>query len=266
MYHHTAPDHTAPERNAVTSRAVQPNNARLAVRLSTLAVGLALGLGAGQALAHIDLQRAGTHVAMYEQGPAGRDTKIEPCGNGEDAVPTGAEYTYRPGETITVSLAEYVPHPGYFRIAFDEDGFDDFVSPRWIVPIEPENREGGCPINDEDQCRVGDYMTDGDFYNNDAVLMDNLNPHTRATAQRSYTWQVTLPDVECDNCTLQIIQVMMDPAGTAHGVYNTTPGDNNDIYHQCVAIKLSASAVPGQAANAAAQALMPAANAAASPP
>lgn len=228
-----------------------------AVRLSAVLLGVALSAAAGQASAHIDLKRAGTHVAMYEQGAAGRDTKIAPCGNAEGAEATGAEYTYKPGETITVSLAEYVPHPGYFRIAFDNDGFDDFLSPRWIVPMEPENREGGCPINDEDECRVGDYMTEGDFYNNASVLMDNLNPHTRATAERSYTWEVTLPEMECDNCTLQIIQVMMDPAGTAHGVYNTTPGDDNDIYHQCIAINLSESAVAGQAANAAAAALAP---------
>lgn len=225
--------------------------------LSALMLGLATSAGASQSFAHIDLKRAGTHVAMYEQGAAGRDTKIAPCGNSDEAVATGASYTYKPGETITVSLAEYVPHPGYFRIAFDNDGQDDFLSPRWIVPIEPENREGGCPINDEDQCRVGDHMTEGDFFNNDTVLMDNLNPHTRATAQASYTWQVTLPDTECEDCTLQIIQVMMDPAGTAHGVYNTTPGDENDIYHQCIAITLSDDAVPGQAANAAAAALAP---------
>jgi len=227
------------------------------IRLSALCLGLALIAGTAPASAHIDLQRAGTHVAMYEQGAAGRDTKVSPCGNSENAVATGAEYTYQPGETITISLAEYVPHPGYFRIAFDDDGHDDLLDPRWIVPMEPENREGGCPINDEDQCRVGDYLTDGDFFNNSTVLLDNLNPHTRATAQSEYTWEVTLPDVECDNCTLQIMQVMMDPAGTAHGVYNTTPGDNNDIYYQCVAVNLSHDAVPGQAANAAASAAAP---------
>ena len=234
-----------------------PTGKRLALRLSSIAVAAGISFAAGPAAAHIDLQRAGTHVAMFEQGPAGRDTKVPPCGNAEDAVATGAAYTYQPGETITISLSEYVPHPGYFRIAFDDDGYDDFVNPRWIVPIDPENRPGGCPINEEDQCLVGDYMRDGDFFNNETVLMDNLNPHTRETAQRSYTWEVTLPDVECDNCTLQIIQVMMDPAGTAHGPYNTTPGDDNDVYHQCIAMTLSSDAVPGQAANAAAAALTP---------
>lgn len=207
--------------------------------------------------AHIDLQRAGTHVAMYEQGPQGTDTKKGVCGNPE-GVPTGAVFTYKPGETITVSLAEYVRHPGYFRIAFDNDGDDDFVDPRWIVALDPDGRAGGCPIDDTDQCRRGDQATEGDFFNNDTVLMDNLNPHGRETAQPTYTWEVTLPDVECDNCRLQIIQVMEDPAGVAHGVYNTTTrNDLNDVYHQCIAMVLSDDAVAGQAANEAALALMP---------
>lgn len=203
-----------------------------------LGSAIVLGLigGSNLALAHIDLERAGTHVSRYEQGERGGDTKAPPCGNPEGTA-TGAVYTYEPGETITVSVAEYVSHPGYFRIAFDDDGDDDFMDPRWIVPLDPQNREGGCPIDNTDNCRVGDPMTDGDFFNNDTVLLDNLNPHVASReggAQATYTWQVELPEVECDNCTLQVIQVMMDPARGFHGVYDTEPGDDNDVYHQCI--------------------------------
>lgn len=189
------------------------------------------------AFAHIDLERAGTHVSRYGQGERGGDTKMAPCGNPE-GVASGAVYTYAPGETITINITEYVSHPGYFRIAFDNDGDDDFMEPRWIVALDPENRDGGCPIDDTDQCRLGNQAEDGDFFNTAAVLMDNLNPHLRATAPESYSWEVTLPDVECDNCTLQIIQVMEDPAGGFHGVFNTALGDNNDVYHQCIDVRL----------------------------
>lgn len=220
-------------------------------------LSLVMALFTPLANAHIDLQRAGTHVAMYEQGQLGADTKKGVCGN-PDGVPTGAVFTYKPGETITVSMAEYIRHPGYFRIAFDTEGYDDFVDPRWIVALDPEARAGGCPIDGSDQCRIGDQATEGDFFNNDTVLMDNLNPHVRETAQASYTWEVTLPEVECDNCILQLIQVMEDPAGIAHGVYNTTTqNDQNDVYHQCIALVLSEDAIEGQAANEAAMALMP---------
>jgi hypothetical protein len=226
------------------------------VRRSAILV-VALVFFAPFANAHIDLQRAGTHVAKYEQGALGADTKKGSCGN-PDGVATGAVYTYKPGETISISMAEYIRHPGYFRIAFDADGDDDFVDPRWIVALDPDNRPGGCPIDDTDHCRRGDQSTEGDFFNNDTVLLDNLNPHGRDTAQPTYTWEVTLPEIECDNCTLQLVQVMEDPAGRAHGVYNTTTqNDQNDVYHQCIAIVLNNDAVPGQAANAAAVALMP---------
>ena len=36
---------------------------------------------------------------------------------------TVTEFT--PGETITVQVSEYIPHPGYYRVAFDVDGDDE---------------------------------------------------------------------------------------------------------------------------------------------
>lgn len=198
----------------------------LKAALQALILILILHFSSAASFAHIDLKQAGTHVSRYEQGAGGRDTKIGPCGN-PAGVATGATYTYKPGETITINIAEYIPHPGYFRIAFDNDGDDDFMNPRWIVPVDSSRK---CPINEGDQCRTGDHMTDGDFYNNETVLMDNLNPHTRATAEKTYTWEVTLPNVECGNCTLQIIQVMEDRPYTMN--------NNNSIYFQCIDIKL----------------------------
>ena len=41
----------------------------------------------------------------------------------------------------------------------------------------------------------------------DNVLLDNI---TEVQGQRIYSAQVTLPDTPCDNCTLQLIQVMLD--------------------------------------------------------
>jgi hypothetical protein len=71
------------------------------------------------------------------------------------------------------------------------------------------------------------------------VLLDNLNPHLGTPGVPvTYSWQVKLPDVECDRCTLQLIQVMMDPARGFHGAYHTQPGDNNDVYHQCIDLRL----------------------------
>ena len=81
-----------------------------------------------------------------------------------------------------------------------------------------------------------------DYYNTPNVLpnMDDLNPHLADGVQK-WTWQVTLPNVECDNCTLQVIQVMED--NLAHGDYDPTPGVGiEDIYHQCIDLVLKQGA------------------------
>src|SRR5262249_31565127 len=126
---------------------------------------------------------------------------------------------------------EYVSHPSYFRIAFDDDGDDGFKEPATILPIDPARK---CPDGPGDHCGASD------FYNTPAVLpnMDNLNPHLAAFgATPKYTWQVTLRNIECTNCTLQVIQVMEDD--TFHGPYDPTPGVGvEDLYHQCVDLVL----------------------------
>jgi hypothetical protein len=180
-----------------------------------------------QAHAHISLEQGGTHKSRYGDGVL----KDGPCGMANGVRGTNV-YTYQPGETITITLAEYVAHPSYFRIAFDDDGDDAFVDPKSIKPIDPTR---GCPYA---LGVTNDHCDASDFYNNAAVLpnMDNLNPHVSAASGTKYTWQVTLPNVECANCTLQIIQVMEDPFG--HGPYDNV----SDVYHQCIDLVLTRGA------------------------
>lgn len=189
---------------------------------------LCLGLPAS---AHISLEQGGTHLSRY-----GAYLKAAPCGVSGGTRGTHI-YTYAPGQKITVKFKETVPHPSYFRFAFDNDGDNDFKEPASIKPIDPARP---CPYNLADKCGKSD------FYNSPTVLpgMDNLEPHLAAQTKGTYTFQVTLPNVECNNCTLQLIQVMQD---TSHGAYNPFPGDPNDtpyvadIYHQCIDLILKRS-------------------------
>lgn len=177
------------------------------------------------AAAHISLEEGGTHRSRYGDG----EIKAGPCGRAGGTRGTNV-YTYAPGQKITVSVIESIPHPGYFRFAFDDDGDDAFIEPQSIKPIDPNRK---CPNGPTDRCGASD------FYNSPAVLpgMDNLNPHLTAALGTKYTWEVTLPNVECSNCTLQLIQVMEDDL--AHGPYDPTPGVGvEDIYHQCIDIVL----------------------------
>lgn len=112
------------------------------------------------------------------------------------------------GARIEIVWDEYVDHPGHFRIAFDADGDDDFVDPACL---------GGC------NTRTPEIET----YSNDAVLLDGIPDTPGGGAGRA---MVTLPDVECDRCTLQVIQVMYDKPPYE------SPG--NDIYYQCADLVL----------------------------
>jgi hypothetical protein len=194
---------------------------------------------ASTANAHISVEQGGTHMSRY--GDASANLKGAPCGVAGGARGTHI-YTYEPGQTITVKWVEYVPHPGYFRFAFDADGDDGFKDPVSMTPLDPER---GCPAKVLSGDAAGrDQCMKDDFYNAPSVLpdLDDLYPHVMVSAGTAYSQEVKLPDIECDNCTLQIIQVMEDPV---HGPYNLTvdgTGDLGDIYHQCIDIVLKRGA------------------------
>jgi MYXO-CTERM domain-containing protein len=145
------------------------------------------------------------HINLISPMPRTTMLKQGPCGAGP-ADPRGPTVaTFEPGETITVTWNEYVNHPGHFRISFDADGQDIFVDPKDF------NDVSGGP----------------------GVLLDGI-----ADADGGdYSQDVTLPDIECDSCVLQIIQVMTD---------KPPYGDGNDIYYQCADIAL-VGAVEGSA-------------------
>lgn len=207
----------------------------------TAIVGALSSLGilatAAPATAHISLEQGGTHLSRYGDSAI----KDGPCGKAGGTRGTNI-YTYEPGQRITVSVVETISHPSYFRFAFQQNGDSEFKEPASIKPIDP-NRP--CPIDSGDHCCKADSCND--FYNTPNVLagMDNLNPHLASSgATPKYTWQVTLPNVECDNCTLQIIQVMED--NQFHGDYDPTPGVGiEDIYHQCIDLVLKHGTATG---------------------
>lgn len=154
---------------------------------------------------------AGAHLELTEP-PARYDKytiKSAPCGAG-DGERSETVTTYQAGETITVEWDEYVDHPGHFRIAFDEEGADDFESP-------------ACESN----CSTTEPQVE--LYNNDTVLLDDIADDDGGT----YSADVELPDVTCERCTLQVIQVMYDKPPYE------IPG--NDIYFTCADLELVGS-------------------------
>lgn len=141
--------------------------------------------------------------------------KIGPCGRA-GSVRGDRVTVLDSGASIEVVWDEYIDHPGHFRIAFDDDGDDDFVDPLCL---------SGC----------GTRSPEIESYSNATVLLDHI-ADTPAGGESGAT--VRLPDVECERCTLQVIQVMYDkPPFTSGG---------DDVYYQCADLTLrrSAAATP----------------------
>jgi hypothetical protein len=135
------------------------------------------------------------------------DIKTGPCGRANDSRTTDMSRVteFEPGETIMVEFSETIDHPGFFRISFDDDGQDAFVAPTMRSQIQT-----APPFTPP-------------------VLLDNITDKGGGT----YMVSVTLPNVECENCTLQLIQVMVQP-----NVMMWDPSPDQDIYYTCADIVL----------------------------
>ncbi len=144
---------------------------------------------------------AASHIRLDEPVARYTDQKSGPCGR------AGGERTdrvtvYKPGATLTVRWTETIDHPGHYRIAFDEDGDE-----RFPVPAAFDDTSGGP-----------------------TVLVDGIADRAGGG---EYEQVVTLPNVECERCTLQLIQMMTD---------KPPYGDGNDLYFQCADLALRADA------------------------
>lgn len=140
---------------------------------------------------------AAAHITLMDPPPRTASQKAGPCGAGPDDMRGDVVTVFQGGQTITLKWTETVNHPGHYRISFDDDGQDDFADPAAF----------------------------DDYYSNDAVLLDQIADENGQNVM--YEAQVTLPEMSCDNCTLQLVQMMTD---------KPPYGDGNDLYYQCADI------------------------------
>ena len=188
---------------------------------------------------------ASAHIHLT--GPTARtdsttgDQKDQHCGVANQ-VRTTRVTSYRPGDTITVTWLETINHPGYFRIALQPDGAT-FGIP--AAGPSPNNMctnangttmacpEAGTPCGLPPLTGVNE---EGPSAGGSIVLKDRIPDGTLTTT-------VTLPNIECSNCTLQFIQVMHDKCPY------TTDDASDDIYFNCADITISANAPAADAGN-----------------
>ncbi len=140
---------------------------------------------------------ASAHIDMVSPKARELDQKQGPCGV-SGSVRGKNITTVKAGSTLRVTWRETVNHPSHFRISFDADGDNDF--------IDPKSYE--------------------DRFTNASVLIDGISD----AAGGLFAADVVLPDIACDNCTLQLVQVMYDKQPYAVGT--------NDLYYRCADLKL----------------------------
>jgi uncharacterized protein (TIGR03382 family) len=137
------------------------------------ALGVALLLVSSSASAHIELTDP---PARYH-----RDfQKSPPCGHVDNPPGTEAPTVLAGGETIVVSIDEFIDHPSHFRIAIaPSDG--EFVDP-------------------------SDY---DDFYSAANVVLDDIED---MPGVRFHDIELEVPDIDCDPCVMQVQQIMYSGA------------------------------------------------------
>jgi uncharacterized protein (TIGR03382 family) len=128
-------------------------------------------------------------------------------------------HTVLPGSKLHLVWDEYVKHPGWFRISFQQNG-DTFEIP------EPVNKTG---FPTEDLTGMIDPGNSARPSSGSLIIADRI-------MHPALSYDVQLPNVECNNCTLQLTQMMTDKQP-----YTDDLG-SDDIYFACVDLVLSASA------------------------
>lgn len=152
----------------------------------------ALVLGAGALAGVFTSPCARAHIDLLEppaRVPGSPDSTLVlgPCGQRQNARLEDRVSVFRPGQSIDMVWDVYVQHVSYFRIAFDPEG-DDSFSTRPSAPSD-------AATDDPTQLAAGDGEIILDY------ILDREGDVDRVERR------VTLPDLECDRCTLQLTQL-----------------------------------------------------------
>ncbi|MEQ1574270.1 MAG: SCE4755 family polysaccharide monooxygenase-like protein [Vicinamibacterales bacterium] len=175
---------------------------------------------------------ADAHFVLVEpaswimQNNLGDPQKIAPCGGASanvargtaanPGVPTNAVTKVLGGSAFHLKVQETVFHPGHYRVAL--------AKTMAALPSDPV-------VTTRDSER-GPWSVSAAIQNPPVapVLADGLFAHTeRATA--TFEADITLPNIDCPDCMLQVIQFMAEHGKNADGDYS---------YHHCAVLQIVA--------------------------
>jgi hypothetical protein len=166
--------------------------------------------------AHFKLMEPASWIIEDDRGDP---QKAGPCGgsNADYGKPSFIVSQAVGGSKLHVKVQETIYHPGHYRLALA-------VNSPAELPVDPkattmDSDKGPRSVSAEIMSPV--QMP---------VLADGLFVHA-AKAEGPFETDVTLPNISCKKCTLQVIQFMEQ-----HGVNN--PG--MFTYHHCATLQITA--------------------------
>jgi len=149
----------------------------------------------------------------------GDPQKAGPCGgtNTDYGKPSYAVTQAVGGSKLHIKVVETIYHPGHYRVALA-------VNSPAELPVDPK-----ATTETTDR---GPRSVSAEIMNpvQAPVIADGLFPH-QAKVDGPLETDVTLPNISCRRCTLQIIQFMEQHAVNNPGMYT---------YHHCAAVQITA--------------------------
>jgi hypothetical protein len=160
--------------------------------------------------------------SWIEANVLGDPQKAAPCGTSEitKAAPTGKITEMTGGGMLHIKIKETIYHPGHYRVALA-------VLDRSELPPDPE-----AVTRDSER---GPISVSGkiDPDPKPPVLADGLFVHQAPVAKDTFLEaDVKLPNINCDKCTVQVIQFMEN-----HGLNK----EGDFTYHHCADLKITAN-------------------------
>lgn len=146
---------------------------------------LALLLAPQPAWAHFKLTSPPDWIVTNADGDP---QKLSPCGSSA-GMRTNVVTTVRPGQKLKVQWTERVGHPGHYRISIAADRAQ-LVDP---TPVVMMNDCKSAPIQAAPVA---------------PVIADGLFPKIVGATNMMYEHEITIPNMKCDRCTLQVLQFM----------------------------------------------------------
>ena len=186
--------------------------------MATVALGLAV-----RADGHFVLI---SPAASLVQNAIGDPQKIGPCGGvsanpqrgtpANPGVSSGAVTSVKGGTNLPLLIQESIFHPGHYRVALSRTAKE--------LPADPVVTTAQTARGMRSQSAVIQNPPVA------PVLLDGIFPHTERPTQ-NWEAQIPIPNINCQNCVLQVIQFMADHPGI--GV------DGGHSYHHCAILNIT---------------------------